>query len=196
MSNDKNLPAVSNTNKSVALNDNGLRAGSLIDQSIRNLTQEQVSALGVKAAEKAIDIEEMRAKILIKSEEGRRHTEDHIEAFDKLDKRGKLTSQKVVSDIETGAGKMTIESKSGATCFVATATYKNEFHPNVIFLRNFRDFTLSRHKLGRAFIAWYWDFGPVLASYVEGRRIPTAISRVAIDSIVRVLKFINFKNNF
>jgi hypothetical protein len=192
MSDDKNLPAVSNAPRSVALNDNGLRAGSLIEQSIRNLSQEQVSALGVKAAEKALDIEEMRAKILIKAEEGRRHTEDHIEAFDKLDKRGKLTSQKVVSEIETGAGRMSIESKSGATCFVATATYRNQLHPNVIFLQKFRDSTLSRYRFGRSFIAWYWKAGPVLATYVEGKAIPTAISKFAIDSIVRCLKLFKF----
>ena len=196
MSNDKNLPAVTNTNKSVALNDNGLRAGSLIDQSIRNLTQEQVSALGVKAAEKAIDIEEMRAKILIKSEEGRRHTEDHIEAFDRLDKRGKLTSQKVVSDIETGAGKMTIESKSGATCFVATATYKDQFHPNVIFLQNFRDTTLCKSAVGRSFINWYWRTGPILATFVENKVIPTKISKLAISCIVRLIKLLSLKKQF
>ena len=134
----------------------------------------------------------MRAKILIKAEEGRRHTEDHIEAFDKLDKRGRLTSQKVVSDIETGAGRMSIESKSGATCFVATATYGNQLHPNVIFLQKFRDLTLTRYRFGRSFIAWYWKSGPVLATFVEGKAIPTAISKFAIDSIVRCLKLFKF----
>ncbi len=89
---------------------------------------------------------------------------------------------------------MTIESKSGATCFVATATYKNQFHPNVIFLQNFRDTTLSKSAVGRAFINWYWRTGPMLAIFVEDKVIPTKISKLAIGFIVRVIKLLNLKN--
>lgn len=106
MSSKNNLPAVSEEGKQLALHDNGLRAGSIIDQSVRNLTPEEMSTLRMKAAEKAIDIESKARLQAIDQYEGERATRDHIEAFDRLDKGGHLTSHKVSSEIKTGAGQM------------------------------------------------------------------------------------------
>ncbi|KAF7962795.1 hypothetical protein AWV80_17510 [Cupriavidus sp. UYMU48A] len=111
---------------------------------------------------------------------GKKALEDHIEAFDMLDKRGRLTRQNVTSDIKTGAGNMRVESKSGATCFVATAAYGDGDHPNVRFLRSFRDGWLQRRKSGRAFIDWYWRVGPKLAEVVGSREPLRLASRVAL----------------
>lgn len=60
-------------------------------------------------------------------------------------------------------------SKSGATCFVASVAYDDPNHLDVMFLRNFRDTTLVNSSSGRAFIRWYWIWGPKLAKGVAKR---------------------------
>jgi len=190
MSSKDNLPAVSKEDKQIALHDNGLRAGSIIDQSVRNLSAEEMSTLRMKAAEKAIDIEAKARMQAIDQHEGERATRDHIEAFDRLDKRGHLTSHKISSEIKTGAGKMNLESKSGATCFVATATYQNPEHPDVIFLRHFRDSFLSKHHLGQQFVGWYWKTGPKLAVIVRKSSVLRLVSLLSLRVLVRLLRVV------
>lgn len=55
-------------------------------------------------------------------------------------------------------------------CFVITATMGSVQHPNVIFLRAFRDKMLVRTVLGKAFIRWYYRHGPRIAQHIEGSR--------------------------
>lgn len=131
---DRNLPA-RRGDRSVHLHDNGLRAGNLIDTAISRLDEEQIKALGVKAAEAALDIEKKRTQQNLDYVTGKKVVEDHIDTWDAPNKHGKTTRQSVTTDVETGAGRMRIESKSGATCFVATAAYGDWRHPDVEFLR-------------------------------------------------------------
>jgi len=74
------------------------------------------------------------------------------------------------------------------TCFVATAAYGDPAHPDVVFLRAFRDQWLVQRPWGRAFIAFYWWVGPKMAVYV--RRSPRFArpSKVLIGGIVRNLR--------
>jgi hypothetical protein len=55
-----NLPLRFGTGKSVQLHDNGLRAGSLIEQSIANLTREQAQNLMVEAGKARLDLKKKR----------------------------------------------------------------------------------------------------------------------------------------
>jgi hypothetical protein len=121
---------------------------------------------------------------------GRQTALDHIDTFTMLDKSGKLTRQSVVTDIKTGAGNMRIESKSGATCFVASVAYDDPNHPDVIFLRLFRDKVLCHHKIGKAFIAWYWRNGPKLAKFVDQSRILKALARFHIFTLVLLIRVV------
>jgi hypothetical protein len=188
MEDNKNLPSTLDGNRSVTLHDNGLQAGSLIEQSIKRLTPEQISTIGVKAAEKAIELEAKRRSQEMDQYHGERAISDHLDAFNMRDKGGRLTSHKVKSEINTGAGKMHLESKSGPTCFVATATYNDLNHPNVTYLRCFRDVILSKSKLGRSFISWYWRVGPKLAKHVESSSLLKIFSKTIISSVVFVLR--------
>ena len=161
----------------------------LIDNALSNLTAAQASNLAVKAAEEAL-------RLVVKAREqsldyvaAKRALEDHIDAFAMLEKQGKLTRQKLVSDIQTGAGNMRIESKAGATCFVATATYDDIDHPNVRYLRAFRDHCLTKTPAGRAFIAWYWRTGPRLARLVATSPILKGTSRCALAVLVQLIRW-------
>lgn len=175
----------------IQLHDGGSgRVGALIDHALANLTAEQARNLSGKAAAEALRLEVKQREQNLDYVAGKKTIEDHIDTFAMLEKQGKLTRQTVVSDIKTGAGNMRIESKSGATCFVATATYGGADHPNVRFLRAYRDGCLAHTRAGRAFIAWYWRTGPRLAKWVEQSAALKLICRYALSGLVLAIKLL------
>lgn len=186
---DRNLPArTDDSRRSVKLHDNGLRAGNLIDTAISRLDEDQVKALGVKAAEAALDLQKRQTQQNIDYVTGKKVVEDHVETWDALNKHGRTTRQSVTTDVETGAGRMRIESKSGATCFVATAAYGDWHHPEVVFLRWYRDNVLVHSATGRAFTRVYWHVGPQLAKVVAPFPVARRITRGILSRLVSVLR--------
>lgn len=186
---DRRVPTTRGGNKgSVQLHDNGLRAGNLIDQAISRLDESQVRALGVEAGKEALRLQARQTQQNIDYVTGKKVAEDHIETWDALSKGGRTTRQSVKSEINTGAGKMHIESKSGATCFVASAAYGDPNHPDVMFLRWYRDQVLANSKAGRAFTATYWKVGPSLASAIEPYPRVRRAARSTISRLVRALQ--------
>lgn len=187
MSEDKNLPTKSQNSNSVRLHDNGLQADSLIEQAVPRLNPQQAQNLAAKAAEEALRLEVKNREQNMDYIVGKKAAEDHIDTFNMLEKGGKTTRQSVVSEIKTGAGNMRIESKTGATCFVASVAYNDPNHPDVRFLRKYRDTVLVNSRLGKIFIAWYWKTGPKLANCVGKSNTLKRMSRFAISKIVKIL---------
>jgi hypothetical protein len=190
MSDEKSLPT-KGKGGDIQLHDNGLRAGSLIDQSLRNLDQQQAQHLMAKAAEEALRLEVKNREQNMDYVVGKKAAEDHIDTFNMLEKGGRMTRQSVTSDIKTGAGNLRIESRSGATCFVASVAYGDPNHPDVMFLRSYRDSVLTLSRNGRVFISWYYENGPKLAHVVRGSAVLKGLSRVAISVLVRLLRLTN-----
>lgn len=188
MSEEKKLPTKVQSRNTILLHDSGLRSGSLIDQSLSRLNEQQAQNLMAKAGEEALRLEVKNREQNMDYVVGKKAAEDHIDTFNMLEKGGRTTRQTVVSDIKTGAGNMRIESKSGATCFVASVAYDDPNHPDVMFLRGYRDTILVNSSLGRGFIAWYWKTGPKLAKIVGKSKILKEASRFAISRLVRVLR--------
>ncbi len=188
MSDEKQLPAQAQQN-SVQLHDNGLRAGSLIEQSLSKLSEQQAQNLMAKASEEALRLEVKNREQNLNYVVGKKAAEDHIDTFNMLEKTGRTTRQTVISDIKTGAGNMRIESKAGATCFVASVAYDNPNHPDVMFLRYFRDHVLNNSRFGQAFVAWYWRSGPKLAAIVGESMVLRKTAKLIIAGLVRVLKW-------
>jgi hypothetical protein len=187
--NDRSLPSrIDDSNRSVKLHDNGLRAGNLIDHAISRLDANQVQALGLEAGKEAIRLQGRQQQQNIDYVTGKKVVEDHIDTWDALNKNGRTTRQSVTTDIETGAGRMRIESKSGATCFVATAAYGDSHHPEVVFLRWYRDSILVNSTAGRAFIRLYWYVGPHLAKLVSPFPLVRRVVRNGISKLVTLLK--------
>lgn len=58
-------------------------------------------------------------------------------------------------------------SNNESKCYVVTASYGNETHPNVVYLRNYRDNNLSKHFLGIIFISTYEVIGPLVAKIIK-----------------------------
>lgn len=187
--NDRNLPARSGDSKrSVELHDNGLRAGNIIETAISRLDEDQVKALGVKAADAALELQKRQSQQNIDYVAGKKGVEDHIDAWDALNKGGRTTRQSIKTDVNIGAGRMQIESKSGATCFVATAAYGDWRHPDVEYLRWYRDAVLVTSRTGRAFTRAYWVVGPHLARLVAPHSRVRAAARGALGRLVTALR--------
>lgn len=187
MSDGRNLSTRSQNSNFIQLHDQGLNAGSLIDQSLSRLNKEQVQNLVAKAGEEALRLEVKHREQNMDYVVGKKAVEDHIDTFNMLEKGGKTTRQTVVSDIKTGAGNMRIESKSGATCFVASVAYDDPNHPDVMHLRHYRDTVLINSNFGKNFIACYWRIGPKIARIVKRSKLLKEVSRYLISRIVKIL---------
>jgi hypothetical protein len=188
MSDDKNLPAQLPANKPPQLHNNGLGADSIMNQALARLNPQQVENLMGEAAKKRVELDAKRLQQEIDHQAGRMEAQSHIDTVNMLPKNGLLTSQKVTSHIKTGAGKMDIESRSGLTCFVASAAYSDPNHPDVMFLRAFRDNVLIKSCFGRSVVDWYWRIGPRLARVVESSEVLRSVSKYLISKLVVTLQ--------
>ena len=74
------------------------------------------------------------------------------------------------------------------TCFVATAAYGDPYHPDVAWLRSFRDAHLLPHPAGRAFLKVYWEIGPRLARIIRTYPHLSGLARAPISMIVRAAR--------
>jgi len=82
-------------------------------------------------------------------------------------------------------------------CFIATATYSNLDHPNVVLLRGFRDEYLQKTRIGSLFIQLYYSFSPPLAKIIEKYKILRLLTHlIFINPLVSILKLIYRKRRF
>lgn len=188
MSNKKNLPAKSSGEQATSLQNVGTGTNNLIDAAVANLSPEELAEVRSNAIAEKIRLEVDAQERGVDYQFGRKVAEDHVDTFNMLEKGGKFTSQKVVSEIKTGAGNMRLESKSGPACFVATAAYGDSSHKDVAFLRQFRNNILKNYFIGRIFIAMYWRVGPFLAKPVKANKKMQIIARGFISFVVRILR--------
>ena len=188
----------SEKNKRVALSNSdrnklagtGDGANTLLKQALASLNAEDANELSKYLATKAIDLKAQEIEQQIKLGIATKDIENHIEAWFMLQQdSGKLTRNKMISDLESGAGKIRIESKSGASCFVATVCLGNIDHPDLQLLREFRDHKLAKTKAGSSFIDWYYMHGPKLADWVSRRRVVKACLTFLIKRFVWFIKY-------
>jgi hypothetical protein len=74
-------------------------------------------------------------------------------------------------------------------CFIATAVYGNQMHPNVVTLRNFRDKYLLTNKLGSRFVDWYYQASPPVAEYLKHTPLQASAIRCALTPIVYTIRY-------
>jgi hypothetical protein len=163
-----------------------LPSTNLLEQALQQLTDEQKQELTRKASEEALKLQAKQADIAIQENAARRDTLDHIDAFNSLDKRATLASHKVTSEIKTGVGTRRIESRSGPTCFVVSATYGNANAPIVKFFRGYRDAVLITRPTGRRFIVWYYRTGPRLAAFIVRHQLARRIVRLLLFPVAAI----------
>jgi hypothetical protein len=65
-------------------------------------------------------------------------------------------------------------------CFVATAAYGSSLEPKLNTFREFRFKRLLPYSWGRAFVKWYYHYGPYLARYIHDKPMMRAGARVIL----------------
>lgn len=189
MSDKKNLPATTSPGQRSALQNSGTNSNNIVDQALSNLTPEEIAEVRREILKEKVRLELNERERILQYQGAKESVELHIQAVKALEQGSKLSGQKLTSDnINTGAGNMRIESKTGATCFVATAAYEDPNHEDVAFLRQYRNNTLRKTVLGRAFIATYWRVGPVLAKPVRANNTLRRATRRIISTLVNWLR--------
>ncbi len=75
-------------------------------------------------------------------------------------------------------------------CFIATAVYQDPDCFEIEVLRSYRDDMLEKHKLGRAFIKYYYKLSPPIAAWLVHHQKTSKCVRLILDLIVkRITKF-------
>jgi len=69
-------------------------------------------------------------------------------------------------------------------CYIATAVYGSYDAPEVLYLRQFRDETLSASIFGRLFIRFYYFFSPPIAEHLKNARHLNTVVRKILDKFV------------
>ena len=75
---------------------------------------------------------------------------------------------------------------SKGDCFVATAIYETECHPDLDILRDYRDRVLLSSRLGRQFVSIYYRVGPLIAKAITRAKLSSKL-RPIISNIVKHL---------
>jgi hypothetical protein len=94
-----------------------------------------------------------------------------------------------------GKAKSTIEEIEDKLpkkkCFIATAVYGSPYNENVIMLKYFRDYHLTRMKSGMQFINFYYYVSPLISKIIEKNRfLKTPIKLILLNPIIRLLRAI------
>jgi ribosomal protein S27AE len=85
-------------------------------------------------------------------------------------------------------GKSLLEApKSGSKCFIASATYQ-EGAEQVRILRHFRDESLTRSSVGRAFIRTYERLAPPIADSVRASAAARAAVKLTLAPIIALCR--------
>ncbi len=87
----------------------------------------------------------------------------------------------------SSSGNKSSGSSQGGACYVATCVYGSYDCPQVWTLRRFRDGTLSRTVLGRAFIRTYYAVSPHIVKRFGEAKWFQRIGRGILDRLVRRL---------
>lgn len=79
-------------------------------------------------------------------------------------------------------------AKLKSSCFIATAAYGTPMAEQVRYLRAFRDEYLQTNRVGRWFVAQYYEFSPPFASYLWQHDDLRALVRTALSPLVWISK--------
>lgn len=190
--NNKNLPAESGNNQNqytnnssvVIRNRNMSLSDSLIQQRFNALPDETKDALAQFAAEKQIEVESKIKDDWRKEQNADAAVDRFLRSAHDMNRiqsdRGVFNSQHLRQDVQTASGTLHMETSSNK-CYVATATYQNAYHPNVVILRDFRDRYLRRTLAGKVFIYCYYRIGKYLAVFPEHSTHIRNLSKEFID---------------
>ena len=154
-----------------------------LTKNIENLPESQRNELLKMAIESTIKLNDKAANDSLKAKNADDDFDRHMQAVRRFEAMNGKRFDRVTTDINTPSGHMSVESRS-SKCYIATATYQDMYHPNVVILRDFRDRFLRRSAFGRAFIRLYYSIGKHVAFFPEHFELIRNISKALLDRIV------------
>jgi len=122
------------------------------------------------------------------SEVDRTHPEDETDPEAPPDKNAIPEIEAPPEEDEENEDNKKDAGSADGSCFVATAAYRDPWHPDVKFLRAFRDQWLVHRIWGRALVALYWRVGPIMAGPVRRSPRLARAFKGLISGIVHVLR--------
>jgi hypothetical protein len=164
------------------------RQGDLLAVVLKDLSPQQVEKLKEKAAEGKLALELEQLRKLNQFQASSAEMSEVIEVVRRLEfaQKGPLSGYKVTGTYKTATGETTIVAKKG--CFIATAVYGSDQHPNVIVLQKFRDEHLEHNKSGVRFVEWYYKVGPILARSFLAKGLSRKLIRGALSALCKSIK--------
>ena len=159
----------------------------LIEKHLQELSEDSKNEILKLAISGQIKLNQKVQEDIIKTQNAETDYERHMDAAQRMQYQSAKDSSHVVkTDINTASGHMHLESRT-AKCYVATATYQDNNHPNVVILRGYRDHVLQNNILGRCFISLYYSIGKHLAYLPEHIDWVRRLSKKTIDVIVQLI---------
>lgn len=86
------------------------------------------------------------------------------------------------------ARRVTTGKNSSGGCYIATMAYGDYEHPQVKFLREFRDDILDKYIFGRYFIKTYYKYSPKLVEKLKGKENINFFIRITLNQIIKIIK--------
>ena len=105
-----------------------------------------------------------------------------FEAVDKIETTGNGKNGFNKTKASFDSIKQSLQPKSG--CYIATMTYGNYNHPQVIHLRKFRDNKLRKTSFGKLFIKVYYAISPTIVALCKDNKLIIKGTRVFLDFFV------------
>jgi len=114
-----------------------------------------------------------------REQEKKRHNEAMDRYHEEMRKRASESSNR---------GMTPSTNNGGSSCFVATVAFGDPDCWELHTLRNFRDSSLSKYKMGQAFIRWYYLNGEGLAKWVDKKPRIKRTTKLFLIMFVKYLK--------
>jgi tetratricopeptide (TPR) repeat protein len=100
--------------------------------------------------------------------------------------------EKEFNGIQKNLNNAEKKSENKDKCFIATATFGDINHPDVIKLRKFRDEYLYANWIGKRFVEVYYLFSPPISKIIENSLLVRKISYIFIVRfLVKVVRYIS-----
>jgi len=82
----------------------------------------------------------------------------------------------------------TPSSSTNSSCYIATMAYRDIDHPQVEYLRTFRDERLLNYRIGELFVKYYYKYSPKLVERLRDYQLVNKVIRKGLDVLIAVLK--------
>jgi hypothetical protein len=142
-----------------------LPTGSFLSSVLADLKPEDMAKLRAKAAEGQLAIELEKMAMVNRFRASSVEIKEFIDNVKALEISSgnpfERSRYEATGEFATASGKTTIEVKKG--CYIATAVYVDETHPNLETLRLFRDEYLESTQAGKALCDAYYRLSPAVA---------------------------------